>query len=326
MELPCPVIPLTNTRLWNERRWFPTSLSKCKVQPCILKPRSYLYWYYDNWRIIPLTVNTPWNPGEVNISVSTSSKLNIEQVTYHYVCALDRIPRCNKSESCDENCRCGWDISILVPGASFARQMVSTVRMTTANRNNDEIQLACVDAEDRHSQVSSRVVARKFRCGFETAQQTTTTQRGVRHAVHPLHQRYRIDHLNLHKRRLLFSKVKSLSDYTCAQLITNGSFTRVHPPAMESKASANVSTVLQEYIDDVGIPNLFCVISHPIRQLRIQEWCRLYAMHISSCVMQSKDAASHRITALKWKLGRSRPSRRHAFDQIKCKLDCGTMA
>lgn len=107
------------------------------------------------------------------------------------------------------------------------------------------------------------MVAKKFRCGLETAQRTlkTTTQRGVRHAIHPLHRRYRVDHLNLHRKRLhdtfymdtLFSKVKSLGGYTCAQLITNGSFTRVYP--MESKASSNIARALQEFIDDVGIPD-----------------------------------------------------------------------
>jgi hypothetical protein len=51
---------------------------------------------------------------------------------------------------------------------------------------------------------------------------------------------------------ILFSKVKSLSGFTCAQLITDGSFTRVYP--MESKASSNIATVLQEFSDDVGIP------------------------------------------------------------------------
>ena len=70
-----------------------------------------------------------------------------------------------------------------------------------------------------------------------------------------------MDHLNLHRRRLhdsfymdtIVSKVKSLAGYTCAQLITNGAFTKVYP--MESKASANISRALQEFIDDVGIPD-----------------------------------------------------------------------
>ena len=52
----------------------------------------------------------------------------------------------------------------------------------------------------------------------------------------------------------LFSKVKSLAGFTCAQLITNGSFTQVYP--MESrKASASIANVLQEFVDDVGIPD-----------------------------------------------------------------------
>ena len=140
--------------------------------------------------------------------------------------------------------------------------MVSAVNVATANRENDGVGLAFVGAKEQHSQVSAETVARKFQCGLEPSQRTlkTTTQRGVRHAMHPLHRRYRVDHLNLHWRRLrdvlymdtLFLKVKSLSGFTCAQLITNGSFTRVYP--MESKASANIAKVLQEFIDDVGIP------------------------------------------------------------------------
>jgi hypothetical protein len=69
-----------------------------------------------------------------------------------------------------------------------------------------------------------------------------------------------VDHLNLHRKRLkdvfymdtLFSKVKSIAGHTCAQLITNGSFTRVYP--LESKSGANIANALHEFIDDVGVP------------------------------------------------------------------------
>ena len=221
-------------------------------------------WEYENCRFLELTCDTPWNPGEVNISTAsaTSQKLTIEQVTYRNVCALDRIPRCGCERPGNEtNCQCGSDLSAF-DTEYLIRRMVSTVRVTTSNRENRDQQLAFVGAKDRHSQVTAETVARKFRCGLETARRTlkTTTQRGVRHAMHPLHRRYRVDHLNLHRKRLrdvfymdtLFSKVKSLSGFTCAQLITNGSFTRVYP--MESKGSANIAMALQEFIDDVGIP------------------------------------------------------------------------
>ena len=115
--------------------------------------------------------------------------------------------------------------------------MISSVHVATAHR--DDVYIACVGAKDRHYRVMPEIVAKKFRCELETAQRTleTTTQCGVCHSLHPLHRRYRVDHLNLHRKRLhnmfymdiLFSKVKSLGGYTCAQLITNGTFTKVYP-------------------------------------------------------------------------------------------------
>ena len=68
--------------------------------------------------------------------------------------------------------------------------MLSAVQVTTANRDHDIARLAFVSAKDRHSQVSAESLARKFCCcGLETAQRTlkTTTQRGIRQAIHPLH-------------------------------------------------------------------------------------------------------------------------------------------
>ena len=86
-----------------------------------------------------------------------------------------------------------------------------------------------------------------------------TTQRGIRTALHPLHRRYRVDHLHLNRRRLngdwytdtLFSKVKSLQGNTCAQVYTNGCFTTVHPMTSKSR----VGDTLTEFSDDTGIPD-----------------------------------------------------------------------
>ncbi len=55
----------------------------------------------------------------------------------------------------------------------------------------------------------------------------------------------------------LFSKVKSIAGHTYAQLITNGSFTRIYP--LESKSTTNIAQALQAFIDDDGVPeNLTC--------------------------------------------------------------------
>jgi hypothetical protein len=47
-------------------------------------------------------------------------------------------------------------------------------------------------ARNRHTHVSVEEVARKFKCGLDIARQTlkTTTQYGVRHAIHSLHRQY----------------------------------------------------------------------------------------------------------------------------------------
>lgn len=128
-------------------------------------------------------------------------------------------------------------------------KMIASVRVATTSRDQT---LSFVGARDRHSQVDAETVAKRFRCGLETARKTlkATTQRGVRHSMHPLNRCYRVDHLNLHRRRLhdtfymdtLFSKVKSRSGFTCAQLITNGTFTRVYP--MESKSGSQIAQAL----------------------------------------------------------------------------------
>ena len=115
---------------------------------------------------------------------------------------------------------------------------------------------------ERHSAVTFENLSRKWNIGLETAKRTlqVTTQQGVRTAVHPLHRRYRVDHLHLNRRRLngdwftdtLFSKVTSIQGNTCAQVFTNGNFTTVH--LLNSKAK--VAQALTEFTDDVGIPDM----------------------------------------------------------------------
>jgi hypothetical protein len=192
----------------------------------------------ENCRIIELTDDAPWNPAEVNIAMTSLA-----------------VPTDNSSQS---------DLSIF-DACTLTQRLVQSVNVATSYHNSSAI--AFVGAKDRHSKVTAEAIARKFKCGIETAQRTlkTTTQRGIRQAIHPLHRRYRVDHLNYNRRRLhdtfymdtLFSKVKSIGGYTCAQLFTDGTFTKVYP--MVSKASTNIAAALQDFTDDVGIPEtLIC--------------------------------------------------------------------
>jgi hypothetical protein len=86
---------------------------------------------------------------------------------------------------------------------SMITRMVSSVEIATAFCEQDSA-VAFVGEKDRHSRVNAERVAHKFRCGLDRAQRTlkSTTQRGVRQSLHPLHCHYRVDHLDLHRKRL----------------------------------------------------------------------------------------------------------------------------
>jgi hypothetical protein len=71
-------------------------------------------WEYANCRIVKLTVDTPWNPGDVNIALLTSHDYHtLEQQTHQILCAMERIPRC--INRCVTGCECGSDLSVFDP-------------------------------------------------------------------------------------------------------------------------------------------------------------------------------------------------------------------
>ncbi len=218
----------------------------------------------DNCKTVIMTDGNVWDPSNVRIaSVSVTSEVtNLPIVEtserLRISCMSVKTTKTANSEDHDD------DEMIPFDDALFINRMIGKVHVATAYRDAN---VAFVGSKDRHSRVNAETVARKFRCGIETAQKTlrTMTQRGVRYAIHPLFRRYRVDHLDLHRRRLadtfymdtLFSKVRSINGMECALLITNGSFTRIYP--MESKASSNIANALTESIDDVGVPaTLIC--------------------------------------------------------------------
>jgi hypothetical protein len=124
-------------------------------------------WEYENCRIVELTLDTPWNPGDVKIALLSSNNSTLEQTTYCNLCAMERIPRC--TNHCRAECECGSDLSVF-DQSSMTRRMISAVEIATSYR--DEQSISFVGAKDHHSQVTAKTVARKFRCGLETAQKT----------------------------------------------------------------------------------------------------------------------------------------------------------
>lgn len=234
-------------------------------------------WEMENCRLYMMTDDSPWDPATVQIYAISQKQTDHENVQISEIRKLACIATTNQSMLEDSILR---SVSEVYDSQTFLRRMVGAVNIATSSQRTerDGTCMSCkphvtthtvsfIGTKDRHAHVTAEEVARKFRCGIETAKKTlqTTTQRGVRQARHPLHRRYRVDHLHLNRKRLndtfytdtLFSRVKSLQGHKCAQIYTNGKFTRVYP--MESKSSANIAATLQDFADDVGIPDtLIC--------------------------------------------------------------------
>jgi hypothetical protein len=216
-------------------------------------------WELENCKHVEMKDDSLWNPSQVTISnvTSTQDLPLVEVLPRRNILSLHVMNKALSNETYND--LTSYD------EARFLNRMIGNVNVATAHR---DLNVYFMESKDRHSQVNAETVARKFRCGIETAQRTLkTTSHTTRCSSNrsSSDRRYRVDHLNLHKHRLddtfymdtLFSKVKSLNGHTCAQCITTGTFTRIYP--MESKASRNIAQALTEFADDVGIPGtLIC--------------------------------------------------------------------
>jgi hypothetical protein len=164
-------------------------------------------------------MDSPLNAAEIHFCSVGMVPNNMERTTMREICTMQSVPTSKKGKQC--GCY-NLDQSVY-DDAMMITKMIGGVSIVTAHR---ELQVSFVGTKDRHSHSNAEAVAKRFRCGIETAQKTqkATTQRGVWQLLHPLNRRYRVDHLNLNRRRLintfymdtLFSTVKSLGGNTCA--------------------------------------------------------------------------------------------------------------
>ena len=146
-------------------------------------------------------------------------------------------------------------ISPVLDEREFCRRLINAVRVASHDRTVEDAEeerrkVSGVLSTDRHSKITAEELSRKWNIGLKTAEATMncTTQRGVRTATRPS-QRVRVDHLDLHRKRLpgvwycdtLLAKVKSLLGNTVAKVFTNGKFTKVVP--LEARRFAGDSLV-----------------------------------------------------------------------------------
>lgn len=150
---------------------------------------------------------------------------------------------------------------------SFCDRAISVVNIATHYRDDidgdkteGDRKVSSIISNERHSQVTPEELARKWNIGLKTVKDTlrVTTQRGVRTVIHPATRRYRVDHLNLHRPRLagtwycdtLLARTKSKLGNTCANVFTNGKYTKPIPMPARREAGQSLIT----FTDDVGIP------------------------------------------------------------------------
>ena len=139
---------------------------------------------------------------------------------------------------------------------------LSSVSVTLDEQEFDKVMPSKMVTGCCHSPITHEDVSQKFAIGLDTAKKTqqVTAQRGIRHAVHPMHRRCRTDHLDPHRKRLKgpwfmdapVAKHQSPLGNKIGHVITNGEMTKVCP--VKDKTSKEAAQALEDFCDDVGVP------------------------------------------------------------------------
>ena len=228
-------------------------------------------WEKTHLPIILLT-SDEWNPNLEVLRPGSPSRESMEMRTVHSLrsgmtrrqlnAVRENGPQIDTNGEIETNL---GQISSVYNPRDFTERLISAVNIATAYRDDIDAQkearkLSSIISNDRHSAATPEDLARLWNIGLQTAKDMVrvTTQKGIRTAIHPMTRRVRVDHLHLHRERLrgtwyadtLLSKVKSKNGNTCANVYTQGKFTRVVP--MTSRKDAGKSLV--DFTDDVGIP------------------------------------------------------------------------
>ena len=127
-------------------------------------------------------------------------------------------------------------VSVTINGNTeqlLMEQMINSVHVSST-QHMDKLQ-----SKTWHSQYKPEQIAAIFNVGLGTAKDilAITTQQGIWHAVTPLDQWYRVDHIHLHHNYLsgnwtidhIKSKYKSIRGHTGSIVISNGNIAAVSP-------------------------------------------------------------------------------------------------
>ena len=164
--------------------------------------------------IIEIT-SSSWNPADLRMSRPHMESTRV----------VDCISSARRRDEWDQSTAPLSAISPILD-SRCAFSLYSKAILVAGALTGTDTNISATITSERHSSVNFENLSRMWSIGLETARRTlqVTTQRGLRTAVHPLHRRYRVDHLHLNRRRLkgdwftdmLFSKVISIQGNTCS--------------------------------------------------------------------------------------------------------------
>ena len=208
-------------------------------------------------RHIVLTSDMDWDPSNVQLG---GNRPYGDEITISEVQRTDRLPQETETDLILGH------ISPTLIQHDFADRLVAAVNITsvkdfhTSDVNDEKRRISAVMTNQRHSSYTPERVSRVFGIGLNKAKTTlsVTTQKGIRHSLHPLNRRYRVDHLDLHRTYLkgqwyldhMTAKKRSINQNTGAWLYTNGHYTACYP----TESRRNAVDTLSAFCDDVGTP------------------------------------------------------------------------
>ena len=144
-------------------------------------------------------------------------------------------------------------------GDFFVKQAIT--EQLVAGKKLRGVKTKAMKSKTRHSIITPGEVSHKFNIGIKKAKEKlrVSTQKWIRHAVHQLYHRYRVDNMQLNRKRInaqfytdkLLDKSNSLKGNTGARIYTTGKFTVKYPCTNNSE----VGDTLRRFANDVGIPD-----------------------------------------------------------------------
>jgi len=238
-----------------------------------------------------MTSQRPWEPADVRLSVSTTSRKSevrnlpwkrsisstmMERITIHSQAYVD--PRSSNAEL--------DSIDPLLANLNDGRQIGSV----GANIDEDTIDLPVrrtFVSTERHGKMTAESIAERFGIGIRRARQTlqATLQRGMRSAILPITRRYRADRV-FTLRRLAgkyssdtaWFKVRSLRGNVASQIYYHkcGFATNYHLSAADGE---QVGNSLTSFLSDYGVPENLTVDGASVQVGRNTAYTRIVRKH-----------------------------------------------